>query len=44
MRFFRPEVERVIRLMVIGVAVGALLQSGDDSCATLSRLGLDVAP
>jgi hypothetical protein len=82
MRFFRPEVERVVRVVVIGVAVGALLlpltwayqhrraarawretactyrlreavrltnamltvKSGDDACATLSRLGLEVAP
>ncbi len=82
MRFFKPEVQRVINVVAIGAAVGAVLLpvtwgyrrgqearawretacayrlreavrqtnsmltvgSGADACATLSRLGLDIAP
>jgi hypothetical protein len=82
MRFFKPEVQRVINLMAVGVVVGAFalpvawgyrqgrearawremacayrlreavrrtnsmltVRHGDDPCATLSRLGLDVTP
>jgi hypothetical protein len=83
MRFFRPEVQRIINMVVIGAVVGAFalpltwgyrqrqeartwretacayrlrevvrrtnsmlavaVKDGEDACATLARLGLDVA-
>jgi hypothetical protein len=82
MRFFKPEVQRIINVVVVGAMAGAFLLpvawgyrrgqearawretacayrlreavrrtnsmltvgSGADPCATLARLGLDVAP